>query len=257
MAGTIMHLVIADRLLEQLGIENPGYFYCGNLAPDAIMNRKNYEREMKRHTHFKDGIRLHELRIPENFKIYLERLNAFYQRLVAVPDPHHEIYFGYLTHMLVDELYVLHFRDGFVDRLVAEGKDPTDEDFFRAYTKDVYLVDLELVRTYPFHYPMPETLRIKESYEIPGLVASQELLDSKEFIINMNFGKAGAEIKKEQNAPDASCSEDEIKRFYFPDVTSQVSKELKVMTMEQNLDFIELCVREVPRILRDRYGLRF
>ena len=181
--------------------------------------------------------------------------------------------------MLVDELYVLQFRDGFVDKLVAEGKDPTDEEFFRIYTKDVYLVDLELVRTYAFHYPMPEALRIKETYEIPGLVASQELLDSKEFIINMNFGKAAAkkqsctenvpdvkeqpctgaipERKKEQNAPDAPCSEDEIKSFYFPDVTSQVSKELKVMTMQQNLDFIELCVREVPKILRERYGLRF
>ena len=315
MAGTIMHLVIADQLLEQLGIQNPGYFYCGNLAPDAIMNRKNFVREMKRHTHFKDGIRLHELRIPENFKVYLERLNTFYQTLVAVPDPHHEIYFGYLTHMLVDELYVLHFRDDFVDRIVAEGMEPTDEEFFRIYTKDVYLVDLELVRTYDFHYPMPETLRIKESYEIPGLVTAQELLDSKEFIINMNFGKAGArkkphaedaplsgerphaedapfsgeqphaedapfsgeqprtedapvikvrlsmeevcEVKKEQSALDAPCSEDEIKKFYFPDISDQFSKELKVMTMQQNLDFIELCVREVPRILRERYGLCF
>ena len=245
MAGTVMHLVIADRLLETLHIKNPGFFYCGNLAPDAIMNRKNYEREMKRHTHFKDGIRLHELRIPENFHAYLERLNAFYHALVEKPDPHHEIYFGYLTHMLVDELYLLHFRDGFVDQLVAQGKEPTDEAFFRLFTKDVYLVDLELVRTYAFHYPMPETLRIKEPYEIPGFITSQELLDSKEFIINMNFKQKG-------NVPD---SKNEINSFYFPEVSDQYTKELKVMTLQQNLDFIELCVRELPRILKDRYGL--
>ncbi|MBE5862549.1 MAG: hypothetical protein E7295_06825 [Lachnospiraceae bacterium] len=245
MAGTVMHLVIADRLLETLHIKNPGFFYCGNLAPDAIMNRKNYEREMKRHTHFKDGIRLHELRIPENFHAYLERLNAFYHTLVEKPDPHHEIYFGYLTHMLVDELYLLHFRDGFVDQLVAQGKEPTDEAFFRLFTKDVYLVDLELVRTYAFHYPMPETLRIKEPYEIPGFITSQELLDSKEFIINMNFKQKG-------NVPD---SKNEINSFYFPEVSGQYTKELKVMTLQQNLDFIELCVRELPRILKDRYGL--
>jgi hypothetical protein len=245
MAGTVMHLVIADRLLETLHIKNPGYFYCGNLAPDAIMNRKNYEREMKRHTHFKDGIRLHELRIPENFHAYLERLNAFYHTLVEKPDPHHEIYFGYLTHMLVDELYLLHFRDGFVDQLVAQGKEPTDEAFFRLFTKDVYLVDLELVRTYVFHYPMPETLRIKEPYEIPGFITSQELLDSKEFIINMNF-------KQKETVPD---TKNEINSFYFPEVSDQYTKELKVMTLQQNLDFIELCVRELPRILKDRYGL--
>lgn len=245
MAGTVMHLVIADRLLETLHIKNPGFFYCGNLAPDAIMNRKNYEREMKRHTHFKDGIRLHELRIPENFHAYLERLNAFYHALVEKPDPHHEIYFGYLTHMLVDELYLLHFRDGFVDQLVAQGKEPTDEAFFRLFTKDVYLVDLELVRTYAFHYPMPETLRIKEPYEIPGFITSQELLDSKEFIINMNF-------KQKETVPD---TKNEINSFYFPEVSDQYTKELKVMTLQQNLDFIELCVRELPRILKDRYGL--
>ena len=245
MAGTIMHLVIADRLLETLQVKNPGYFYCGNLAPDAIMNRKNYVREMKRHTHFKDGIRLHELRIPENFEVYLERLNAFYDRFVAPPDPHHEIYFGYLTHMLVDELYLLKFRDGFVDQLIAAGKDPTDEEFFRLFTKDVYLVDLELVRTYAFHYPLPDTLRIQEEYEIPGLITSQELQDSKEFIINMNF-------KQKECVPRPK---DELGSFYFPEVSDQYTKELKVMTMQQNLDFIELCVSELPRMLRDRYEL--
>ena len=246
MAGTVMHLVIADRLLEIFHIKNPGYFYCGNLAPDAIMNRKNYEREMKRHTHFKDGLRLHELRIPANFQTYLGRLNAFYHTLVEKPDPHHEIYFGYFTHMLVDELYLLHFRDGFVDQLIAEGKEPTDEAFFRLFTKDVYLVDLELVRTYPFHYPMPDTLHIKETYEIPGFITSQELLDSKEFIINMNF----------KQKETVAVPKDEIHSFYFPEVSDQYTKELKVMTMQQNLDFIELCVREIPRILHDRYCLQ-
>ncbi|MBQ3907065.1 MAG: zinc dependent phospholipase C family protein [Lachnospiraceae bacterium] len=253
MAGTVMHLVIADRLLEQFHIQNPGYFYCGNLAPDAVMNRKNYEREMKRHTHFKDGIRLHELRIPENFEAYVKRLNAFYDRLVAKPSDHWEIYFGYLTHMLVDELYLLHFRDGFVDQLVAQGKEPTDEAFFRAFTKDVYLIDLELVRTYAFHHPMPETLRIQETYEIPDLVSSQELLDSKEFIIYMNFDKAGTS----KVTSDMTDAQKELNQFYFPDVSNDLVGSLQVMTLQQNLDFIELCVREIPKILAKRYGMQF
>ena len=222
-----MHLVIADRLLKQLEIQNPAYFYCGNLAPDAIMNRKNYVREMKRHTHFKDGIRLHEFRRPENFKIYLERLMDFYHTLVEKPDPHHEIYFGYLTHMLVDELYLLHFRDRFVERLLAEGKEPTDKEFWDRFTRDVALVDWELVRTYIFQYPMPDILRLQEVYEIPDFVTGQELLDSKEFIIQMNFSQ------RHEREP------------------------LSVMTMEQNLEFIELCVREIPVILRERFQVTF
>ena len=285
MAGTVMHLVIADRLLDLYEIKNPGYFYCGNLAPDAVMNRENYVREMKRHTHFKDGIRLNEFRIPENFAAYMVRLNAFYEALVAKPSKHWEIYFGYLTHILVDELYLLRFRDRFVDMLVAQGKEPTDLEFFKIFTKDVYLVDLELVRTYRFHHPMPESLRIHEEYEIPGLVTAKELEDSKEYIIRMNFEAS----RKEDDSPkcevetadagrqaqtvqagfaggqtgdDAASHQGEdmtdpevLKRFYFPDVTGTYAGDLKVMTLEQNLDFIELCVREIPRILRDRYGI--
>lgn len=226
MAGTVMHLVIADRLMDTLKIQNPGFFYCGNLAPDAIMARKNYVREMKRHTHFKDEIRLYEFRQPEKMKIYMERLMNFYQTLVAPPSEHFEIYYGYLTHMLVDELYLLHFRDRFVDQLLAAGKEPTDEAFFNLFTKDVDLVDWELVRTYQFKYPMPEILRLKETYEIPGFITSEELQGSKEFIITKNF------VNKHEKAP------------------------LQVMTMEQNLAFIELCVHEIPGILRERFGMK-
>jgi len=225
MAGTVMHLVIADRLLDRIAIKNPGYFYCGNLAPDAIMANKNYKREMKRHTHFKDDIRLHELRKPEKMKIYLERLEQFVEGYIRKPSVHYEIYFGYLTHILVDELYVLFFRDKFVDQLIADGKEPTDEPFFRYYTKDVDLVDWELVRTYRFHYPMPDILRLNESYEIPGYITAEELSLSKEFIIDKNFGR------------------------------THEREELKVMTMEQNIDFIELCVKRIPEILYERYGL--
>ena len=225
MAGTVMHLVIADRLMETLKIQNPGYFYCGNLAPDAIMARKGYEREMKRHTHFKDGTRLYEFRLPEHYNAYMERLNAFYQEFVAKPSAHWEIYFGYLTHMLVDELYLLRFRDDFVDMLLAQGKEPTDMEFWNLYTRDVDLVDWELVRTYQFHYPMPDILRIPEVYEIPGFITAQELTNSKEFIIDKNFTQ------------------------------SHLAEAPVVMNMEQNLEFIELCVREIPEILKERYGL--
>lgn len=223
----MMHLVIADRLLKQLKIQNPGYFYCGNLAPDAIMSNPNYTREMKRHTHFKDGIRLHELRQPEKYRIYLERLNAFFDFVVNRPCDHHEIYLGYFTHMLVDELYLLHFRDGFVDRLLAMGKDPTDKNFFELFTRDVDLVDWELVRSYSFCHPMPETLQLQEKYEIPGFVSYEDIMASKEFIIRKDF------------------------------LQEHEREELSVMTLEQNMEFIELCVEQLPIILRERYSLAF
>ena len=225
MAGTVVHLVIADRLLDILKINNPAYFYCGNLAPDAIMARENYVREMKRHTHFKDDIRLHELRIPEKQKVYMERLMAFYHSHVEPERKQKEIYLGYLTHMLVDELYLLRFRDRFVDKLIAQGKEATDEEFWDGYPHEVDVVDWELVRTYNFKYRMPDILRLEEPYEIENYITGEELLDSKEFIINKNF------------------------------LTKHEPEELKYASMEDNLEFIELCVREIPVILRERFGL--
>ena len=70
MAGTMIHLVIAVRIAEN--IKKNGYkirladgsnihfdknmFIAGNICPDGIMERKNYERNMKLHTHFRDGV---------------------------------------------------------------------------------------------------------------------------------------------------------------------------------------------------------
>lgn len=225
MAGTIMHLVIADRLLDILKINNPAYFYCGNIAPDAIMSSPFYKREMKRHTHFKDDIRLHEFRQPEKQSIYMERLMEFFHDKVEKANKHKEIYVGYLTHMLVDELYILHFRDEFVDRLVNSGKEPTEPAYWDLFTDDVNQVDWELVRSYKFKYKMPEILEIDEDYEIEGYIKSQVLADSKNFIYKKYFDK---EHEKET---------------------------LNLMTFEQNEEFIELCVREIPNILSERFGL--
>ncbi len=224
MAGTVMHLVIADRLLKPLSIHNPAFFYCGNLSPDAIMNRENYEREMKRHTHFKDHMRLYRLHEPENYDIYSKRLQLFYDNYVAVADKHQEIYLGYLTHILTDELYILEFRDQHVKKLVDMGKSPTDEAYFRQFGKDVNSVDLNLAETYEFRYPMPDILLSESNYEIPGYITRKEIADSKDFIIQKNFSGAS---KKEP---------------------------LQTMTMESNLDFIDLCVREIPLILQDRFN---
>lgn len=225
MAGTVMHLVIADRLLEVLEIQNPALFYCGNLAPDAIMARKNYVREMKRHTHFKDGIRLHELHKPEKMVIYRDRLLAFYERFVKdASDVRHELFLGYLTHMLVDELYILHFRDDFVRELVQEGREPDDKEFFDRFARDVDLMDWELVRNYRFHYAMPDILRTENAYEIPGFITNEELLDSKEYIISKNF---------------LTCHEPE---------------KMQVMTFRKNMDFIDLCVEKIPKILKEHFS---
>ena len=68
MAGTIVHLLTAMLLYEEIDKRQgryvfdsackpeKRYFVAGNICPDGIMARTNYERSMKLHTHFRDGI---------------------------------------------------------------------------------------------------------------------------------------------------------------------------------------------------------
>ena len=219
MAGTIMHLVIADRLLDRLNIENPALFYCGNLAPDAIMARENYVRDMKTHTHFKDGLKNYEFRIKSNQEAYRKKLLDFAKFFLKRDDPHYELYLGYIVHILVDELYLLEYYEEFLVELEKKNIPPTDETFGRAFVADVDRVDWELVRSYQFRYPMPEILLSISGYEIPGWITASEIEESKNFIINKNF------------------------------ICTHEKEALEVTTYEKNKEFMDICVSRIPEML--------
>lgn len=227
MAGTVVHLVIADKLLEKLNIKNPSLFYCGNLAPDAIMGRTNYTREMKNHTHFKEGQKPYTFRIKENKEAYLKRFLKFSDEFLKQEDPNYELYLGYIVHILVDELFLLDYYEEFIVDLEAKGQSPVDEVFSKNFVHDVDQVDWELVRTYSFKYPMPDILFEEENYDIPGWIFASELSGSKRFISDRNFR------------------------------TPHEKEELRVASYERNMQFIDYCVDEIPQILIERLKLSF
>lgn len=187
MAGTVTHLVIADRLLKPLNIQTPALFYCGNLAPDAIMAREGYRREMKRHTHFKDDIRLNDLHLSEYFQRYRRTFQLFTDQYLHPGAPDYELYLGYVTHMLADEVFILTVRDAHVRKLADQGLTPDDPAYFTAFGRDVDLNDWRLVKEYTFQYPMPDILLTEQDYEIRDYITCQELQNSKAFIIHKNF----------------------------------------------------------------------
>lgn len=228
MAGTVVHLVVADKLLEPLNIKNPALFYCGNLAPDAIMARQNYVRDMKTHTHFKDGQKPYEFRIPASQEIYMKRLMAFYdEMLVNGCEKDRELYLGYLVHILVDELYLLDYYEEILVKVEASGIDFEDKQLCDGFISDVDQIDWELVRTYTFQYPMPDILFKEMEYEIPGWISNEELTSSKLFIIHKNFQ------------------------------TQHDKKELYIQSYQRSNEFIEMCVTRIPEILGERFGLMF
>ena len=58
MPHTITHLAIADKIYVILGgevIKNLPLFFGGNLAPDAIHAKKDYQRADKKHSHLSTG----------------------------------------------------------------------------------------------------------------------------------------------------------------------------------------------------------
>lgn len=195
MAGTVTHLVIADMLLDFLDIKNPSLFYCGNLAPDAVMARENYVREMKKHTHFKDGIPTNNLHMKENFELYRSRLKLFADRFLIKNSESYELYLGYVTHMLADEVFILELRDRHVRELIKRGFNPYDVEYFKNFGHDVDLNDWRLVREYEFKFSMPDILLKESGYEIEDYVTNEELIKSKEYIIKKNFRDSHEEEK--------------------------------------------------------------
>ncbi len=57
--------------------EEKALFLFGNVAPDNIMSREGYTRDMKMHTHFRDGIKDSEFGRRENLKIFHKRFYEF------------------------------------------------------------------------------------------------------------------------------------------------------------------------------------
>lgn len=227
MAGTVMHLVIADRLLDGLNIKNPSLFLCGNLAPDAVMARVGYVRDMKTHTHFKDGVKPYEFRIKSNQDKYYERLSKFYDECFPKDknDPNYELYLGYIVHILIDEVYLLTYYESKLLELEREGIPFDDENKGNEFIEDVDNVDWELVRTYRFRYPMPDILLAENNYEIAGWITNDELQRSKQFIIDKNF------------------------------IQNHERKPLNNTTYKQNYDFIDYAVKQIPALMKDRFDI--
>ena len=81
-------------------------FFAGNICPDGIMAREGYCREMKLHTHMRDGIPDGTFQQPEHLQLFRKRLSDFFAKHNN-KEERFSLYLGYLTHMLTDEKFIL------------------------------------------------------------------------------------------------------------------------------------------------------
>lgn len=200
MAGTMVHLAVAMELDQRIGKKREVYlgkyaqeyhfdrFVAGNICPDGIMARKNYERSMKLHTHMRDGIPDGTFQEEEKLALFRKRLKKFFQDNLQKPGRDFSLYLGYLTHMMTDEKFILELHAKVLERIEQEtGLTKRDRETFEKFGRDVDAIDFRLVAEYPGMSRVYEALRYVRPYEIADMITEEELTDSRNWILHYFF----------------------------------------------------------------------
>lgn len=186
MAGVVIHLAVADATFKELNIKNLPLYYAGNVAPDCIHSRKNYKREMKKHTHLRDNIHDWDFILEENQKLFHARLNNF-QKAYCNKSDNRELYLGYLTHLITDEMFMKTIRLKCAKEAEKGGILQTDKRFFGYMMKEVNGADSLAAKNINFINNPVEMMRKAYGYSIQDYVTADEMKDSMEWIIDNYF----------------------------------------------------------------------
>lgn len=192
MAGVITHMVIAKEILNLLPKGTVGdldLFYLGTLVPDAVHARMGYVRAHKKHSHFRDDIPDTDFELPENYALYLERLEAFIRCNRNREDGLLDFYRGYVIHILTDELFVLSIRKEFCLQMEELGIGQEDKRFFDAIVADQNRNDLLLVDRYEGMEELKKHMERAVIHPVEGYTSEQELRDSRAWLIDYHFVK--------------------------------------------------------------------
>ena len=199
MAGTMVHLTVAEKLWKWLVSEKitfpfqkdlppqEEYFIAGNICPDGIMARKGYQREMKLHTHFRDGIPDGSFDAPGMVPLFEKRMKAFWQEHFSQERECPGLYLGYVTHMMTDERYILQERPKFFQEIARIGLTKWDRETYVYFNRETDLVDYWLLRNYPELQDARRALERVKPYEIKDMITEAELTDSRRWILQYFF----------------------------------------------------------------------
>lgn len=208
MAGSITHIAIADKMYFLLGdrvIKNLPLFFGGNLAPDAIHAKKDYQRADKKRSHLCKGIRSYGYGYPEIAELFHNRVNEFIENYYLTASEDRDLYLGYIVHLLVDEFYLFTiyrhleeysknngvdtnepgFRKNLADSVSNDPNEYNAEyiDFFSDMAK-VYDIS---PHEYPFKQNAVDVLESAWDYEVKDYIGAAEINASKRWVINKYF----------------------------------------------------------------------
>ena len=196
MASSVTHIAIADRINSILGggvIKNLPLFFGGNLAPDAIHAKPNYQRADKKHSHLCDGIKSYGYGYPEISKLFKDRVNEFIANYYMTAGEDKDLYFGYIVHLLVDEIFALSVFERLENNLINNGANPDEPEFRKNLADEVNGNDYReafidtYIHDYDFIQNAIDILEAVWDYEVKDYISVNEINISKRWVINTFF----------------------------------------------------------------------
>lgn len=185
MPGCIVHLAVADRIISSGKdlMTRPEMFMAGNIAPDAIHARENFCRDMKRHTHLKDGIHDRDFLTVENTELFYRRLEDFIEKYCLERREDHDIYCGYVSHLLTDRYFIETVRLDFVKVMEKLGVSQNDMEFFRKISFDLDNIDARLAGEFEFEHRPDAMLEAADCCDIGDLLTADEMRRSRGWVL--------------------------------------------------------------------------
>ena len=224
MPGTLTHIAVADKIYSILGdsvIKNLPLFFGGNLAPDAIHAKENYQRADKKRSHLCEGIRSYGYGYPETAKLFQDRINEFIENYYLTASSDKDLYLGYIVHLLVDEYNLLMIYRHLEEYLKNNGANPNEPNFrknladkvnggeYRDIFRDISSIYDISIHEYQFKQNIVDVLEAAWDYEVKDYIGANEINNSKRWVIDTFF--------KSESTQDNNKCEKSIK---FIDLTA-------------------------------------
>ncbi|XMB87223.1 hypothetical protein RJG79_05320 [Mycoplasmatota bacterium WC44] len=166
MAGTIAHLVIADKVLnkfkDNIGFDTIAY-YIGAIAPDSIKSKRDYTRNDMKYTHLREGIRDKDWLKTKNQVEFQRRVKRFMGTYLINKDKvDFEFNLGYFIHLLTDEYNHKTIRQLVLKCANKRCVTELDKEFYHMMVHELDSMDQYLLRNNP---NIPNILKQMFNYE--------------------------------------------------------------------------------------------
>lgn len=153
----MVHLCVAERLVNPFKIKDKSSFYLGAIAPDSVHMRENFKREQKKISH----INTQDKSMWEDNTLDFIRNNK------------DEFYLGYGIHILTDIIWNKTIFEDFKLKYFQDTSPIQDQTM--AYYNDTDKLDFELYEKFPRRKQIWEYLANSHGIDIDSILSSTEI----------------------------------------------------------------------------------